>query len=110
MLHYWKGELDQYEDREILEALQLYCGEFFPSVKAIKDIMERRREARSEEAKRGQWDRWKRDDAEGKRATPEEIKQMVEACNNSYKRLESEGRLVKAGSNETRSAKDVSPQ
>lgn len=36
-------------DREITQALELYSGEFFPSVDAVMEIIERRRERTNEE-------------------------------------------------------------
>lgn len=101
--------MDQYTDAEISDALALYKGEFFPSTKNIQDIMERRREAKSEEAKRGQWDKWKERDAQGQRATKEEIAAMVQGCKETWNRLEREGRLVRSGGVSAKTTGNVGP-
>jgi hypothetical protein len=45
----WKEKLWDYRDEEISSALVVYSGEFFPSAKDIKAIMDRARERRWEE-------------------------------------------------------------
>lgn len=90
---YWATELKQYSDDEILVALGLYTGEFFPNVKQIREIIDRKREMVSNRA----WDKWKAEDAEGKRATPEEIAEMIRGCNRAWDKAAREGRLASSG-------------
>lgn len=96
-LRHWKEELNNYTDDEIIVALGLYKGEFFPSVKQIKEIIERKRQLVGEEQKRKEWDRWKQAHQQGKLATAEEIRQMVRECAEIWAQAEREGRLVSSG-------------
>lgn len=91
MLSYWKQELKSYSDDEILVALGLYVGEFFPSVKQIREILERKRQLANEQKRLGEWDRWKAvqkaAEAEGKLATAEEIDAMLAGCKRAWERV-----------------------
>src|SRR6266496_2870496 len=49
ILRLWKVKLSHYRDQEIVDALLLYAGEYFPSVDTIIATMDRRRERRAEE-------------------------------------------------------------
>jgi hypothetical protein len=78
ILSYWTEKLQSYRDHEICEALNLYTGQFFPSVDDIIRHMDRARERRWEE----------------KQAKPEDPKGRVPATQADYDELKRKAREI----------------
>jgi hypothetical protein len=90
ILRLWREKLKSYRDAEINEVLLLYSGEFFPSVDAITEIIERRREVKGMERGHSDWERWKaeneRAQAEGRVLTPEQMAEFMNNCKEIFAR------------------------
>lgn len=85
---YWKQELEGYSDRETTEALNLWVGEWFPSVKEIRQLMDRKRELQKQAAKEAAnnrpWESYKAEQSqaasEGRLATDEDYEELRAKC------------------------------
>ena len=85
---YWKQELEGYSDQETTEALNLWVGEWFPSVKEIRQLMDRKRELQKQAAKEAAnnrpWENYKAEQAqaaaEGRLATDDDYEQLRAQC------------------------------